>query len=1400
MESMTAYIPMDRRQVLVKGETLPDRASGAVLFADISGYTPLTRTLMEQLGRKRGAEILTTQINKVFELLIAVAHHYRGSIISFEGDAITCWFEGDNGQRGTACALRMQQTMKRLAKLDVLPGLSISLAIKVAVAVGRVRRFQVGDPQIQRLDVIAGPTLDIMASAGKKAKIGEVVVGAEVVSRLPDQVELVEWRGDDQDEKVAVVSALADLIETTLWPTLPQALSEADLRARLLPPVYERLKSGQDQFLGEFRRVNALFLKFGGIAYDDNRAEQKLDGYIRLVQQVLAQYQGYLIKLTIGDKGNYLLATFGAPLAHDGDPVNAVAAALELQSPTLQPPFIKDIQIGLSQGWLLTGAFGSDKRRAYDVLGNEANIAARLMSLAQPSQVLVSQRIVEATDHHFYFEGPTPVKLKGSEKPLPVFLAVRRKDSRSSIALSPATDLVGRDDELSHLEAVLQQMRAGQGQLLRLTGPAGIGKSHLVAEFTSRAREGDLKIAIGACQSDSQHVSYFPWRQIVRHLFDLTAEPLEGQTRADWIAGQIRQLEEAIDNLRPSWLLRLPLLADILNLPIDDNDTTINLDPKQRRELLLQLLIEIIQTWAERQPSLLLIEDAQWLDELSMVLLLALSRVLVEKSILLLIVHRPAAPGSKSPWSEFDRLPNHHLLTLNQLSLAEVKVLATHRLGGQPAPLLVSFLQAQTRGNPFFIEESLNALRESGHLRYVDKRWTLTETIMKRLRQAKCLMRVAGAWTLKPDTSLQALTLDVPDSIYGLLRARLDRLPETHRLTLNIAGVIGDVFEFKLLARSHPVLANKDTLYQQLHWLEDQDFLRMEAPYPYLTYRFKHQITREVAYQTLLAEQQRHLHLQVGRALEKLQINQVERLVYHFSHTEEYHKTLSYLDQAAAKARREYANEAARRYFEQALALEEKLRQPQWQRRKGLVEVLHILGEREAEATALQALAANEAAPAFVVAFLWGHYYEAIGEYAQAQTAIEQALAISRQMNRPVNEIRCLTQLGLIARRQGHYETAKKWYAQAVTRCQEQADDQTEIGPVFIETLTGLGTVYRQQSAYDQAQTYYQQALALSRQSGNKRGEAEVLNSLGVIAFYQRRFSEALSYHQQTLSIWQTIGDRASEGNSLTNLAIVTRDAGDYSQAQKYLNEALKIQQATANRWEEVNIWIDLGGLYYELGEMTTAQTCLEQGLRLSREIGDEAGQAYVLCNLGLVLHARDEQVMAEKILRDALHLAQVYSEKYLASTCFSYLSLVSLQTGRLELATEQAQMSLALRRELDASHPRITDDLATLAAVHVAAGRLTKALDYVRQIVAILEDCGGEGPEFPQRSYFIGYQVLAAAGQSKRAQTVLQAAYDLVMNRADKITDPTQRRSFLEGRTMNREVVVEYKKLRGRC
>jgi tetratricopeptide (TPR) repeat protein len=696
------------------------------------------------------------------------------------------------------------------------------------------------------------------------------------------------------------------------------------------------------------------------------------------------------------------------------------------------------------------------------------------------------------------------------------------------------------------------------------------------------------------------------------------------------------------------------------------------------------------------------------------------------------------------------------------------------------------------QGNPLYAQELVDALHDSGDLcrpREKDdgETWDLSEPMFKSLREADCLAKEDGQWVLAPDARLSTADLGIPDSIHGMVLARIDRLPEPHKLTLKAASVIGRIFEFDLLAGSHPVRPDPETLLEQMKSLRARNFTWLETQQPRLTYMFIHNIIQEVVYQTLLEEQQRELHQAVGEALESLQPEAVERLAFHYRHSDARDKTLLYLDKAARKTQREYANETALNYYSRALALEER-----WEWRKGQVEVLHILGRRDEEQAALQALGAIPEASVCDVAYLWGQYYEAIGEYPQAQTAVERALEVSQSRGDLVGEVQCLDRLGFITWRQGQYEKAKAWYHQALALLQDEDTQSDEETQVLAQVLNGLGTVHRQQGQFDEARERYEQALELNRTSGNRMGEARTLSNLGVTAWYQRHFDEALTRHQEALEIRQAIGDRAGEGASLYNLALVSYDAGDYSQAQDYCSAALTIHQATGNRWEEVNVWNTLGFLYHELGDLAIAQARLEQGLALSREIGDEAGQAYILANLGQVVRDRGDLEAAERLLNDGLVLAQAQDDRRLVSYFLSYLGSVSLRARRFDQAIERAKATLTIRGE---SEMRVltTVDLATLAAAYLGAGDIPQALDYVQQALAILEECEGKGSELPQQDYFTCYRVLSRAGQEETAHSALQAAYDLVVARADRITDAALRQSFLERVSLNREIVREY-------
>lgn len=571
----------------------------------------------------------------------------------------------------------------------------------------------------------------------------------------------------------------------------------------------------------------------------------------------------------------------------------------------------------------------------------------------------------------------------------------------------------------------------------------------------------------------------------------------------------------------------------------------------------------------------------------------------------------------------------------------------------------------------------------------------------------------------------------------------------------------------------------------QMEDLEARDFIRRETSHPRVVYVFRHHITQEVVYNTMLEEQRRDLHRAVGQALERLLPDAVERLAYHYSRSDMREKALLYLDRAARKMQQEYANEMALDYYNQALSLERR-----WEWLKGKVEVLHILGQREEEKATLRLLRETSEAPLFDVAYLEGQYYEAIGDYTRAQAAIKQALEAARTRKDTAREARCLAQLGLIARRQGDYENAITWYtrAQRLLRSESIHSEGTRF---LIQVVNDLGTIHRQRGEYEEAENCYQQALALSRASDNRREEARALDGLGTVAFHRRRFSEAVSYHHQALEVERAIGDRSGEGTSLLNLAMAIREAGDYGQAEEYLSEALSIQQAIGNRWEEINVWNELGILHLLEGDLHLARNCFERGLELSQAIGDEAGRAYILCNVGQVVRDEGDWETAERYLTESLSLAQQQGDRDLCAMCLSHLALTSLRAGRFVQAMEQASAALTMRNEVGL-RLLTTIDWATLAEAHLALGHAEEAAACARQALSILQECGGVGPEFPYSDYFRCYHVLLATGYEEKALLALRCACELLMDRADKITDRVRRRSFLE-RPEHREIVREY-------
>jgi predicted ATPase/class 3 adenylate cyclase len=1388
------YMPQDRRDALFHRRPLVEDGAHSILFCDIAGFTPLTEVLVRLLGPARGAELLTSYLNLIFERLISQVDRFAGSVISFAGDAMTCLFPEPSAYRATACALAMQHAIQQIGRLWLPDSTPIVFAMKIVVVSGAVRRFLVGDPTIQVMDVLAGRTLDHLAAIEHAAQPGEVLLDEPTARQLGDLISITGWReANDTTPRCVEVTAIEPPPDTMLLAEDDRLLladipDTAAARPWLLPPVYERLIEGQEQFLADIRPTVVLFLSFRGIDYDnDPDAGSKLQTYIQWAQQILARYEGFLLQIITGDKGSYFYAAFGSPLAHDDDSARAVAAALDLHNLPPSCAFIRDVKIGLSEGWAYAGAYGGRTRHTYGVQGDEVNLAARLMQAALPGQILISQRIARIVAQQYTLQSLGEIQVKGKNAPVPVSLVLQQQQALlTPTGLLVHHALVGREREIAWLDQSFAHVLDGHGRVVHIEGAAGVGKSHLVSAWSAQVRQRGAQVVAGICQSVNQQVSYTPWRPIVSTLLGVSHTVLPMLPLEE----QIARISEALASYNPDWLLRLPLIGDVLSIPIPDNPTTAAFDARLRQDSLFALLIDLFRICARTQPLLLRLEDVHWIDEASAALLQAVGRVIANQPILLCLTQRPMPKEQTHALPELATFSYYASLTLAELDVASVQALVEDTLQGSASPLLLSLVYTRAQGNPFFVEELIDTLHEADMLmQQEDATWTLSAEIVQQLHEAHCLERTAaGDWAVTTNTSLTTV-LNLPDSVYTAVLSRIDRLPEVQKLTLKAASVVGQLFELDMLLRIHPLHLSETALLDQVQDLAQRDFVRRESAPPGRLYAFRHNITQEVTYATMLEEQRRYLHQSVAQAMEAMNPTAVEWLAYHYSRTDIRDKMLLYLDLAARKSRYEYANETALIYYAQALKHEQR-----WEWHYGRAATYHILGQREAEEHALRLLEAAPDVPAFAVGFLWGQYYEALSDYEQAEVAFVRARVDYHERGNPAGEARCLAQLGVVARRRGDYASAAIRLEQALGLLEGDTGQTVEGAQVYAQALNEMGTIHANQGRYEEAKACYTHALEISRAHGNRENEALALSNFGTIAYEQRDFATANDYHKQSLELRQSIGDRAGEGASLQNLSIQRQGSGDYSDAQKYGLAALEIQQAIGNKWEEINVWNSLGIFYQELGVLDQAQECLQRGLELSREIGDEAGEAYVLANLGLVAVDAEDNDRAEHILKEGLALAQAQHDDWLAANILHYRSTARMHMMDFQGAISYASTALQLRHKLDV-RPNEADDLAILALAHLRSGAIDSALNYAQQALAVLDECEGEGPEFPQRNYFLCSQVFAAVGDAATAQRALQAAYRLIITRAEKITDPELRRSFLERVAINRQIVAEMQK-----
>jgi class 3 adenylate cyclase/tetratricopeptide (TPR) repeat protein len=654
----------------------------------------------------------------------------------------------------------------------------------------------------------------------------------------------------------------------------------------------EKILTSKAALEGERKQVTVLFADLKGSMElladrDPEEARQILDPVLELMMEAVHRYEGTVNQVM----GDGIMALFGAPLAREDHAVRACYAALRMQESIARHAegvfrsqgVPLQIRVGLNSGDVVVRAIGSDLHMDYTAIGLTTHLAARMEQMATPGTTLLAPATLLLAEGYVQVTALGRAAVKGLADPLEIHLLTGASPQRTRLHATAArglTPFVGREAEIEVLDRALARARDGRGQLVAIVGEPGVGKSRLLHELTQSPRAHEWRVLQTGAASHGMTIGYAPVIDLLKGYFSVNDRESHRDIR-DKVAGKLFALDRALEPI-------LPALLALFDVPVDDRDWQV-LDPSRRRGRTLEAVKRLLIGEAQEQPVLVVFEDLHWIDAQTQAVLDALVESLPTARILLLVNYRPEYGhrwGSRTFYTQIrlDPLATESALELLRGFLGDADTIAA----------LGATLIERTDGNPFFLEETIRALAETGILAGEPGRYRLT-------------------------TSLD--DIQVPATVQAILAARIDRLsPEDKRL-LQSAAVIGKDVVGPVLAA---IAAGRDEdLRRGLARLQAAEFLYEVRLFPEPAYTFKHALTHEVAYAALLQDRRQELHARVLTVMEELyeerRAEHVDELARHALRAHAWEAAARYCVEAASRAGTRGANRDAARLFEQGL-------------------------------------------------------------------------------------------------------------------------------------------------------------------------------------------------------------------------------------------------------------------------------------------------------------------------------------------------------------------------------------------------------------------------------------------------------------------------------------------------
>ncbi len=1068
---------------------------------------------------------------------------------------------------------------------------------------------------------------------------------------------------------------------------------------------------------GERRTVTVLFADAAGhteIAEQlgEEKTYELMQGCFARMQRAVEQYGGSVNQYT----GDGVLALFGAPLALEHPARRAVAAALAMQT-SLQDyarevhqvhPVQCSYRIGLNTGPVVVGSISDKLDLDLAAVGDTVNLAARMQTLAEPGTVCVSEHTHKAVQEYFEFENLGEQHVKGKSEPIGVFRPLRERavQNRLDVSLERGlTPYTGRDQEQKVLAGYLNKAGSGQGQVVLLSGEAGIGKSRTLFEFNRVLDPRRMRWVGGQCISFGENIPYLPVVDVLKSAF--------GVRESDSAPQIIEKVRTAIAPWDEACRASEPYIRFLLN--VDPGDETVAaMDPQVRRAGFFDAFRAVLQEFSQSSTMIIAIEDLHWVDEHSEGIIANMVDCIERLPVMLVLTARPGYKNTFGDRTHVNRIALSHLPPKSSTAMVE-RALGT---SGLP-PELQALIGSKAEGNPFFIEEVIRSLVETD-----------------------ALSQTNGSYSLNCDVRDVA----VPDTIQDVILARIDRLPPVAKEAMQLASVIGREFTVRLLTRISDL---EDRLGDTLTELKSLELIYETGFMPELSYMFKHALTHDVAYSTLLQERRRRLHKTVAEAIEMLFADRLtehyEALAYHYEVAEEWENATKYLRKSGRKAATAFATREAIDYYTRAIAAAKQTNQ---------------VDERS---IALMTRSRGEV-------------YDTIGDFPAAIADLGAVAKIGRTLgDRSMEGIALATQ-AVVEWENHDFDMADSVAKQALALAGPE-DKEVRFAALLAIWYNFISTGRRADG-----EVYAEELRDLSEQVNLSSIQALWVMECCLDLYWQGKFEEANEFYDR----WLHVADRFVVPKIATQWVhgMCVTSLGKYGEGLEILLDALAFAERVGSWFYGHRLTNTVGWLYNEIQDFDKALPWNERGLEQS--LNSEVPDAEIACNArlnigeGLAGLGRFEEALAqyrevEPIVRNPKPEDRMSHHNYSMHWMHAYGEW-AMATGDANLAHSLSEECIALA-ESNKRRRYTVKGLRLRSQAAMALGKPEHCEPDLRRAVDLAEEIGN--PTQIWKTWAALTELYAAQGNETGLAEASAEAHREVSAVADSL-DESQRAIFL--------------------